>query len=156
MNEAGVSRESLATRDAAGCSRSCRTSKSRPSPSGVNTTISPSRTIRAEGRVATAAATSGKYREKGSCWRLERYTPPPSRKAMDRKPSHFGSNCQPGPSGSAGTAFASMGAMGGWNGRSIRGGLEGASSPGGVMVRACYPGGSPGGRRVRSRPSEPA
>ena len=44
---------------------------------------------------------------------------------MARKPSHFGSYCHPSPVGMSATVFASMGASGGSNGRSIP---------------ACYPG----------------
>src|SRR5438128_1078657 len=49
------------------------------------------------------------------------YTSSPARKQIARKPSHFGSNCHPSPVGTSGTTFASIGASGGWNGRSIPG-----------------------------------
>src|SRR5205809_2226096 len=69
---------------------------------------------------------------------------------MARKPSHFGSYCQePASPGSEATALASVGAMGGWKGSRIRGGRGASVSAGGVMVRACYPGGSLVGPEVR-------
>src|SRR5438477_3797555 len=37
----------------------------------------------------------------------------PRRKARQRKPSHFGSYCQPGPTGISSTDFASIGGSGG-------------------------------------------
>src|SRR4051795_10175816 len=40
----------------------------------------------------------------------------PSRKTMQRKPSHFGSYSHPSPSGISGDALASIGAIGGWRG----------------------------------------
>ncbi len=47
----------------------------------------------------------------------------PSRNTRHRNPSHFGSNQKlpSGPSGSAGEAFANMGASGGCTGRSMTG-----------------------------------
>src|SRR2546421_13006165 len=45
----------------------------------------------------------------------------PSRKARERKPSHFGSNDHSSPGGSASTESASIGAYGGRTGRSSAG-----------------------------------
>src|SRR5512143_3019691 len=47
------------------------------------------------------------------------YVSSPSRNTSARKPSHFGSNSQPSPVGSASAAFASIGSRGGWNGSRI-------------------------------------
>ena len=57
-NEAGVSFASFATREAAGCSRSCSASKS--SPRGVAMTISPSMTQPSGSRSSKASCSSGK------------------------------------------------------------------------------------------------
>src|SRR4051812_32930400 len=43
----------------------------------------------------------------------------PSRNTMQRKPSHFGSNSQPSPSGMARASLASIGRNGGDRGRAI-------------------------------------
>ena len=57
-NDAGVSFASFATRDAAGCRRSCSASKS--SPCGVAMTISPSTTQPSGRRASSASCSSGK------------------------------------------------------------------------------------------------
>jgi hypothetical protein len=91
MNLAGVVSDSIFTRLAAGWMRWARTSKSRRSPVGPTTTISPSMTQRV-GRLAfTASTSSGKYLVIGRSLRLPISTSSPSRKMMDLKPSHFGS-----------------------------------------------------------------
>ena len=53
----------------------------------------------------------------------------PARKARQRKPSHFGSNCQPGSPGSSSTSFASIGAVPTGTGREAR--------PASFLVFAC-------------------
>ena len=70
--------------------------------------------------------------------RLPISTSPPSRKMMDRNPSHFGSNITP-PSGRDVTAFASMGAIGGISGSRIGPILVPASRrpPEGGQRKAC-------------------
>ena len=59
-------------------------------------TISPSTTQRSGSSALTAATTSGKYRVIGFSLRLPISTSSPSRKMIDRKPSHFGSYTRPG------------------------------------------------------------
>src|SRR4029077_2617635 len=73
-------------------------------------TISPSITERS-GRLAfTASTTSGKYLVIGRSLRLPISTSSPSRKMIDRKPSHLGSYDAPG--GISATALASIGGKG--------------------------------------------
>jgi hypothetical protein len=72
MNEAGISFIRRRTRLSAGWRRSCSESNSRPFPSGVKITISPSRTNRGSPSVLTASPISGKYRLNGSSFRLDR------------------------------------------------------------------------------------
>ena len=60
-----------------------------PAASGI--TISPSITHRAGNCSATWLTSSGKYRVIGRSLRLPISTSGPSRKMMDRNPSHFGS-----------------------------------------------------------------
>ena len=129
MNEAGVRAASSATRDAAGWMRCWSASKS--SPVAVGRTISPSTTHRSGSSVRNAATSSGKYRVIGRSFRLPTSISSPSRKMIDRKPSHFGSY---DPSaGMLGTSFASIGATGGMTGSFMRSflpraGLRAASS----------------------------
>ena len=58
MNEAGVSRASRSTREAAGCRRDMSAAKS--NPEGVLTTISPSTTSAGSPSARKASTTSGK------------------------------------------------------------------------------------------------
>ncbi len=115
MNAAGVCSASIRTRDAAGCSRSCSASKSRPAPVGM--TISPSITQRGGSSARAAAAISGKYRVIGRSLRLPSSTSSPSRNRIDRNPSHFGSYQASG--GISVTDFASIGGTGGITGSLI-------------------------------------
>ena len=112
--DAGVRSASVATRDAAGWIRCRRASKS--SPPGPAITISPSSTAGPGNAASSGATTSGKYRFSGLQSRLCRYTPSGPLNTSTRKPSHFGSYSQPGPSGSASASFASMGSIGGESG----------------------------------------
>ncbi len=79
------------TRLAAGWMRCCRASKSSVLRSVSATMISPSITARGGKLASTASTTSGKYRVIGFSLRLPISTSSPSRKMIDRKPSHFGS-----------------------------------------------------------------
>ena len=88
----GVWVESSSTRLAAGWMRSCSASKSSRLPSASGITISPSITHRSGSSALIAATSSGKYRVIGRSFRLPISTSSPSRKTIDRKPSHFGSN----------------------------------------------------------------
>ena len=56
----------------------------------------------------------------------------PSRKTMQRNPSHFGSYSQPSPSGMERASLASIGSIGGWIGRCI-----GATGVLGIAVHSC-------------------
>ena len=67
------------------------TSNSRQLRSRSSTTISPSITARSGKLAFTASTTSGKYRVIGRSLRLPISTSSPSRKMIERKPSHFGS-----------------------------------------------------------------
>src|SRR3954453_21454667 len=115
--EAGVCSASRFTRDSAGWIRCSSASKSSRSPRGM--TISPSATHRSGSSSFTAATTSGKYRVSGRSLRLPSSTSAPSRKTMQRKPSHFGSEYMPSPVGSVVEALASIGFTGGSRGRSM-------------------------------------
>ena len=133
MKWAGVCPARRATRLAAGWIRCSRASKSsrRPDESGI--TISPSTTHRGGRFAVNASTSSGKYRVIGRSLRLPISTSSPSRKTIDRKPSHLGSKLN-GPSGICGTGRASIGATGGLTGR--------------CMTPSCLAGG-PGGRPAR-------
>ena len=98
MSRAGVSIDRRRMRLAAGCSRACKASKvSRPLSS---MTSSPSTTNRSNGASSRVATTSGKKRRKDLPDFPLSSTAPPSLKARQRKPSHFGSNChRPGSPG---------------------------------------------------------
>ncbi len=82
----------MRTRDSAGWIRMSSESKSSP-PSGRAMTTSPSTMKRASAppRASSGASSSGKYRFSGLRSRDWRKTDGPSRKAMARNPSHFGS-----------------------------------------------------------------
>jgi hypothetical protein len=69
------------------------------------------------GSAIAAATRSGKYRVIGRSLRLPSSTASPSRRQIDRKPSHLGSYQASG--GISGTDFASIGETGGMTGRSI-------------------------------------
>ena len=88
-NDAGVSAASIRTRDSAGWIRSWSRSKS--SPAGPATTISPSTALSAGNAFESAAGSSGKYRFSGRLSRLWISTSPRVENTMARKPSHFGS-----------------------------------------------------------------
>jgi hypothetical protein len=81
-------------------------------------TISPSTTHRSGNSALIAATNSGKYRVMGRSLRLPSSTSSPSRKTIDRKPSHFGSYDAPG--GMVLTDLASMGGTGGITGSFTR------------------------------------
>jgi len=117
MKLAGVCRESNATRLAAGWMRCWSTSNSNRSP--TTTTISPSTTQRCGRFALTAVTISGKYRVIGRSLREPISTSSPSRKMIERKPSHFGSY-DSAPVGICGTALASIGETGGMTGRCMR------------------------------------
>ena len=108
MSRAGVSIDRRRIRLAAGCSRACNASKvSRPLSS---MTSSPSTTNRSNGVSSRVATTSGKKRLKDLPDFPLSSTAPPSLKARQRKPSHFGSNChRPGSSGRVSADLASIG-----------------------------------------------
>src|SRR4029078_13083105 len=72
---------------------------------------SPSTTNLGGRRRFAIATTSGKYRASGLPDFALRSTSPLARKARQRKPSHFGSNCQPRSVGSPVTRFASLSSM---------------------------------------------
>ena len=80
---------SILIRDAAGWMRWSRASKSRPLSPAM--TISPSSTQRSGMLARSAGGSSGKYRVSGFSLRLPSSTSSPSRKTMQRNPSHFGS-----------------------------------------------------------------
>src|SRR6185312_8561476 len=103
---AGVSAASLAMRLAAGCRRICSASNDRVSPRAI--TSSPSTTKRRGWSAATAATTSGKYRDNPLPDRACNSTRAPSRMARQRKPSHLGSYFQPASRGSSATSRASI------------------------------------------------
>ena len=109
ISRAGVSCDSRRIRLAAGCNRACNASKvMRPFSS---MTSSPSTTNRSNGTSSSVATTSGKKRPSDVPDFPLISTAPPSLKARQRKPSHFGSNCHfPGSFGSDSADFASMGA----------------------------------------------
>ena len=109
ISRAGVSCDSFRIRLAAGCSRACNASKVRRPFSSM--TSSPSTTNRSNGTSSSVATTSGKKRLSDVPDFPLSSTAPPSLKARQRKPSHFGSNCHfPGSFGSDSADFASMGA----------------------------------------------
>src|SRR6185503_12157621 len=89
--------------------RICSASKESVSPMGMAS--SPSTTNLVGRRRLSIATTSGKYRASGLPDFALRSTSPLARKARQRKPSHFGSNCQPRSVGSSVTSFASIGSM---------------------------------------------
>src|SRR6187200_81245 len=89
--------------------RICSASKESVSPMGMAS--SPSTTNLVERRRLSIATTSGKYRASGLPDFALRSTSPPARKVRQRKPSHFGSNCQPRSVGSSVTSFASIGSI---------------------------------------------
>src|ERR1700712_1446910 len=124
MNDAGVFVARNRTRLSAGCRRSCSASKSNPAE--VATTISPSITHRSGNATLAASTSSGKYRVSGRSLRLPYSTLSPSRKQMDRKPSHFGSYEAPG--GMTVTDLASIGRTGGRIGKVIGGIVAGPGS----------------------------
>jgi hypothetical protein len=88
-NDAGVVPASSLIRDSAGWIRCESASKS--SPEGPAITISPSRTHRSGRSRWSGAMSSGKYRVRGFSLRLPSSTSSPSRKTMQRNPSHLGS-----------------------------------------------------------------
>ena len=55
---------------------------------------------------------SGKYRSSGRAFRDQSRTSPEAFSSRPRKPSHFGSYCQPSPAGSSRTSSASIGGKG--------------------------------------------
>ena len=89
-NEAGVSRDSSSTRDAAGWIRCDSVSKSRPVGSGDHDLAVDDAGSGRLARVATrpARGSSGSAASRSGC---PRTTSSPSRKTMQRNPSHFGS-----------------------------------------------------------------
>ena len=91
MKLAGVCSASRFTRLAAGWMRCWSASKSRMLRAVSATTISPSITDRSGKFASTAATTSGKYRVIGFSLRLPISTSSPSRKMIERNPSHLGS-----------------------------------------------------------------
>src|SRR5256885_4949471 len=95
----------------------CRRASKSSRPSRA-TTISPSKTTRRSGSALSAATSSGKKRVSVCALFDWSTTRSPSRKARQRKPSHFGSNDHSSPGGSASTESASIGAYGGRTGRS--------------------------------------
>ena len=109
ISRAGVSCDKRRIRLAAGCSRACSASKvMRPFSS---MTSSPSTTNRSNGASCSVATTSGKKRLKEVPDFPLSSTAPPSLKAKQRNPSHFGSNCHsPGSFGSDSADLASIGA----------------------------------------------
>ena len=106
---AGISADSLRIRDSAGWSRICIASKS-SAPSRTITT-SPSSAERG-GSSSPSGRSSGKYRSSGRPFRDQSASSPPTFSSTPRKPSHFGSYCQPSPSGSSRTSSASIGGNG--------------------------------------------
>src|SRR4029450_8459687 len=86
-------------------------SASKESVSSMGMASSPSTTNLVGRRRLSIATTSGKYRASGLPDFALRSTSPPARKARQRKPSHFGSNCQPGAVGISVTSFASIGSI---------------------------------------------
>ena len=108
MSRAGCSAASFLTRLAAGCRRICSASNDSASPSWM--TSSPSTARRSTARVCSADTMSGKNRASDLPDRPLSSTSAPALNARQRKPSHFGSNCQPGPSGRSATGLASIGA----------------------------------------------
>jgi hypothetical protein len=88
---AGVCSLSSFTRLAAGWMRCCNASKSSRLLTVSATITSPSITARSGKLARMASTTSGKYRVIGFSLRLPISTSAPSRKMIDRKPSHFGS-----------------------------------------------------------------
>ena len=116
MNIAGVSADSLCTREAAGWMRWLSASQSsRCEPSGpVATTISPSSRHGPGSSRGIASTSSGKYRVSGFAPRDPISTVSPSQDTSPRKPSHFGSYSRPSGnfagSGTVVAAFASIGA----------------------------------------------
>jgi hypothetical protein len=87
----------------------------------AGTTISPSTTHRCGSEASSGASSSGKYRVNGRSLRLANSIASPSRKTMQRNPSHFGSYNQPSPTGISVANFASIGDSGGWRGNDIVG-----------------------------------
>src|SRR6266496_4890550 len=85
----------------------------------TGTTISPSITNCLARSLSKASTSSGKYRPSGCPLFDCNDTSLPSRKAMQRKPSHFGSYCQVSPAGSCSTDFASIGRYVCFKGRDI-------------------------------------
>src|SRR6266496_752234 len=85
----------------------------------TGTTISPSITNCFARSLSKASTSSGKYRPSGCPLFDCNDTSLPSRKAMQRKPSHFGSYCQVSPAGSCSTDFASIGRYVCFKGRDI-------------------------------------
>ena len=89
MKDAGVFSASIRTRESAGWMRCCSASKSKLW--SVAMMISPSMTHRSGNSAVTAATSSGKYRVRGRSLRLPSWTSAPSRKQIERNPSHLGS-----------------------------------------------------------------
>src|SRR5207244_9201220 len=108
-NSAGISAESLRTRDSAGWSRICIESKSRTPSRAI--TISPS-SAEWGGSSSPRGRSSGKERSNGRPFRDQSASSPPSFSSTPRKPSHFGSYRQPPPEGSSETSSASIGGKG--------------------------------------------
>ena len=84
----------------AGCRRICKASNESAAPCAIAS--SPSSTNGSSGTSRNPATISGKYRASGLPLLARRSTSTPERNARQRKPSHFGSNCQPGSAGKLG------------------------------------------------------
>src|SRR5215471_12599198 len=113
IRSASVSAASFCTRLDAGWMRWSKSSNENAPLRG--TTISPSTTNLWTFSARAASTSSGKYRVSDrpdfDCRKISR----PLRKRRQRKPSHFGSYCQPLPVGIWSTESASIGANGGRN-----------------------------------------
>src|SRR3954468_5994614 len=108
-NVVGISAASLVTRDAAGCSRSCSSSKDSVPPSRTSTSSPSATNVPASSR-SSISTTSGKNRIIGRSSRLTNDTSP-STVTRHRNPSHLGSYVHPSPIGSVVSSFASIGPL---------------------------------------------
>ena len=105
---AGVSTDSLLMRLSAGCTRICSASNDSVPSSGIASSPSTTKLGRASARQAAQRPPENSARAACPISPGDRLRSP-ARNARQRKPSHFGSNCQPDSSGSSVTSFASIG-----------------------------------------------
>ena len=115
---AGCAAASFCTRLAAGWSRNCNSSKESAPPIGITSSPSTTKFLRFQFREPLRPRPENNERAVGRISIAEKSFSP-SRKARQRKPSHFGSYCQSSPTGISSTERASIGGNGGLIGRAM-------------------------------------